>query len=111
MGKNYNRYEIRRQIVEVYGENTISHPIITKWCQMFKNGRTNVSDELHLGRPSTVNTTDNAQRVKEMILTNYYIKIREIASELNISYMVVCLQLFTIRLLTVRCLTAGCHVC
>lgn len=84
--KHYNRSEIHRQIVEVYGENAMSRPMIAKWCQMFEDGRTNVTDGPRVGRPSTVNTSDNAGRVNEIILANCHVKIKEIASELNIAY-------------------------
>ena len=70
----------------VYGENAMSRLMIAKWCQMFEDGRTNVTDGLRVGQPSTVNTSDNAGRVNEIILANRCVKIKEIASELNIAY-------------------------
>lgn len=45
-----------------------------------------MSDELCLGHPSTANTTDITECVNEMIVTNQSIQIRQIPSELNISY-------------------------
>lgn len=45
-----------------------------------------MSDKLCLGYPSNANMIGNAEHVNEMILIHCHIKIRDIASELNVSY-------------------------
>jgi hypothetical protein len=43
--KNVNPAEIRRRLVEVYGERTINERNAKKWGWLFEEGRTNVHDE------------------------------------------------------------------
>jgi hypothetical protein len=43
--KNVHLPEIHRQIVEVYGEGAMIAGNVRKWCQLFKEGWTNVCDE------------------------------------------------------------------
>ncbi|KYN15811.1 hypothetical protein ALC57_11966, partial [Trachymyrmex cornetzi] len=56
-----------------YGESTL------KWYRLFQEGRENVNDEPRFGRPSTSKTDENVQEVKEIVLKNRRITIREIA--------------------------------
>jgi hypothetical protein len=37
--------EVHRHIVEVYAEGAMNEGNVRKWCQMFKEGRTEVHDE------------------------------------------------------------------
>ncbi|KYN26663.1 hypothetical protein ALC57_03963 [Trachymyrmex cornetzi] len=51
-----------------------------------QEGRENVNDEPRFGRPSMSKTDENVQEVKEFVLKNRRITIREIADDLNISF-------------------------
>ena len=66
-----------------YGESTLSKKNVYK---LFQEGRENVNDEPRSGRPSTSKTDENVQEVKEIVLKNRRITIREIADDLNISF-------------------------
>ncbi|XP_018347274.1 PREDICTED: uncharacterized protein LOC108751537 [Trachymyrmex septentrionalis] len=69
-----------------YGESTLSKKNVYKWYKLFQEGRENVNDEPRSGRPSTSKTDENVQEVKEIVLKNRRITIREIADDLNISF-------------------------
>lgn len=69
-----------------YGESTLSKKNVYKWYKLFQEGRENVDDEHRSGRPSTSNTDENVQKVREMVLKDRRITIREIADDLNISF-------------------------
>ena len=43
--------EIHHQIHQVYGDNAMSDGMVTKWVQMFNEGRENVHDEARSGCP------------------------------------------------------------
>jgi hypothetical protein len=62
--KNVCLAEIYRQVCEVYGENAMSHGMVRRWCRMFSEGRTNVHDYDHSGRPSLV-TADLLDQASE----------------------------------------------
>ncbi|KYN30749.1 hypothetical protein ALC56_14951 [Trachymyrmex septentrionalis] len=69
-----------------YGESTLSKKSVYKWYKLFQEGRENVNDESRSERPSTSKTDENVQEVKEIVLKNRRITIREIANDLNISF-------------------------
>ncbi|KYQ56039.1 hypothetical protein ALC60_05022, partial [Trachymyrmex zeteki] len=69
-----------------YGESTLSKKNVYKWYKLFQEGRENVNDEPRSGRPSTSKTDENVQEVKEIVLKNRRITIREIVDDLNISF-------------------------
>ncbi|UYV80262.1 hypothetical protein LAZ67_18002221 [Cordylochernes scorpioides] len=52
---------------------------------MFSEGREDVNDEEHAGRPSTSTTDEKINEVEKMILANRRITVREVAEDLNIS--------------------------
>jgi hypothetical protein len=52
--KNVCEAEIYRHIVEVCCEGAVNEENVTKWCLLFKEGRTNVQDEEGGGLPSFV---------------------------------------------------------
>ena len=52
---------------------------------MFQEGRENVEDEPRPGRPSTSTTDENVEAVKEIVLKNRRITIREVAEDVGIS--------------------------
>lgn len=55
----------------------------------FKRGRTSLADE-RSGRPTTVTTTDNIEKIHQMVLDDCRIKVREIAEAVGISIKRVC---------------------
>ncbi|KFM68018.1 hypothetical protein X975_04435, partial [Stegodyphus mimosarum] len=84
--KRCNCTEIYGQLLEVHGENAMSRHAITKWCNMFENGRTEMDDDEREGRPSTATNLEIAACVNECILANRCIMTEEISNELYISH-------------------------
>jgi hypothetical protein len=44
------RAEIRRRLVDVYGEEVMSRRSMTKWCSDFKSGQVTTKDNERIGR-------------------------------------------------------------
>ena len=68
-----------------YGESTLNKKNVYKWYKLFQEGRENVEDEPRPGRPSTSTTDKNVGAVKEIVLKNRRITIREVAEDVGIS--------------------------
>jgi hypothetical protein len=50
--KNMSTTEIHRELcVAVYGQNVMSEETVRQWFTLFKNGRTNIHDEVRSGFP------------------------------------------------------------
>jgi hypothetical protein len=46
----------------------LSSRVVYEWTEMFKNGRTSVTDAEHSGHPTTAPTAQNEDRARELIL-------------------------------------------
>jgi hypothetical protein len=44
--KNMSAGEIHHELCSVYGQNVMSVGTVRRWCRLFKDGRTNVHDEV-----------------------------------------------------------------
>ena len=53
----------------------IKYQTIGKWCISFKNGRTDIEDDYRDGKPSTVTTNINIERIKQLIDANRWLSI------------------------------------
>ncbi|CAK9833043.1 Mariner Mos1 transposase [Anthophora retusa] len=58
-----------------------------KWYKAFKEGREKVQDLPRAGRPSTVSTDENIEKIKKMIIDNRRLSVREVAHEVEMSHM------------------------
>lgn len=70
--------EIHRELCSVYGENIMSYTAVKKWCQLFREGRTNVHDEKRSGRPSVI-TDDLVEKIDGKIRENRRFTITELS--------------------------------
>lgn len=52
VAKEKSSHEIFSKVRTVYGEGHMNHTSVYKKCREFKNGRTNVNDNLRTGIPS-----------------------------------------------------------
>ncbi|XP_018360609.1 PREDICTED: putative uncharacterized protein FLJ37770 [Trachymyrmex cornetzi] len=66
--------------------DTMSQARAYEWYKRFKEGRENVNDDAKSGRPSTSCNDEHVKKVKEIVLANRRITIREVAEELRILY-------------------------
>jgi hypothetical protein len=78
---NNNAAKIQRQLCEVYGPNVMSDSNVKQWCHLFEEGRTNVYDEEHNGRPSVI-TDDLVEKVNTTLCGNGRFTISELSLEL-----------------------------
>jgi len=79
--------ETHEMLKLVYGDPAVTMKTVYNWFERFRKGCESVEDEERLGRPSTSKTQENVERVIEMIRSNRRLTIREIAEDLNISYV------------------------
>ena len=67
-----------------FGESTMCRIEVQLWYNRFKEGRKDINDEVHPGRPSTQTTDENIEVIKKMILDNCRITITEVADDVGI---------------------------
>jgi DNA-directed RNA polymerase sigma subunit (sigma70/sigma32) len=69
---------------EVYGEDTLSWARVFEWHRRFLGGREDVEDDEQLGRPVTMKTDENVDKVRTLVRNDRHLSIRMIAKELNV---------------------------
>ncbi|GBM21364.1 Putative uncharacterized protein FLJ37770 [Araneus ventricosus] len=72
-------------LVKVYGVEAVSKKCVFEWFKRFRDGKEDVEDEPHSGRPPTSTTPDNIERVRRMLADDRRLSLRMIAEELKIS--------------------------
>ena len=72
-------------LTKAYGESAMSKTRVYEWCMRFQDGRKDVEDDERPGRPSTSTTDENVEKVKEMVMNDRRITIREVADDVSIS--------------------------
>ena len=58
---------------------------VYEWYERFQDGREDVEDDERPGRPSTSTTDENVEKVKEMVMNDRRITIRDVADDVGIS--------------------------
>jgi hypothetical protein len=81
-------------VCEAFGEYSLRWTVVFEWHSCFKAGRGSVEDDEHSGRPSTIKTTENVEKIRELI--------HELADTVGISYGV-CQEILT-KNLNMRCI-------
>ena len=69
-----------------FGESTMIRTQVQLWYNQFKEGRKDVNDGAHPGRPITSTTDENIEAMKKMILYNRRMTTRETAYNVDISF-------------------------
>ena len=77
--------EIHLRMCAQYGDKVLSRRIVYVWIEIFKNGRTSVTDAERSGCPTTATTTRNEERTLELISQNRRITVEEVARRLNVT--------------------------
>ncbi|CAB3260001.1 unnamed protein product [Arctia plantaginis] len=72
-------------LTKAYGESAMSKARIYEWYKRFQDDREDVEDDERPGRPSTSTTDENVKKVKEMVMNDRRITIREVADDVGIS--------------------------
>jgi len=76
---------IYEKLQRAYGEHSLSRAKVFRWHKSFLEGREQVEDEPHVGRPSTSKTDDNVERVRSVVKSDLRLTLRMISSELNLN--------------------------
>ena len=70
---------------KVYQDHCMSRSQCFEWFKRFKNGQESVEDEAHGIRPSTATDICHVEEVREKVLENGRLTVRELAEQCNIS--------------------------
>ena len=72
-------------LTKAYSESAMSKTRAHEWYKRFQDGREDVEYDERPGRPSTSTTDENVEKVKEMVMNDRRITIREFADDFGIS--------------------------
>ena len=72
-------------LTKAYGEYAMSKTRVCELYKRFQDGREDVEGDERPGRPSTSTTDENVEKVKEMVMNDCRITIREVADDVAIS--------------------------
>ncbi|KAG5345301.1 SETMR methyltransferase, partial [Acromyrmex heyeri] len=75
-----------KMLQKCYGDDTLSKTQVYQWYERFKSGREAVEDDARPGRPSTLKTDENVDEIRQLLIENRKLTIREIAETTNISF-------------------------
>lgn len=76
--------EIHQTLVRVHGDNAPSYGMVKKWMALFKNGNFSTPDAPRSGRPKSASTDEMAEKMRETILLDRRIPVREISAACNV---------------------------
>jgi len=62
---------------------------VCRWQKSFLEGREQVEEKPRAGRPSTLKTDDNVERVRSLLRSDYRLTLRMISSEINLNQFTV----------------------
>jgi hypothetical protein len=93
--------ETLEMLREALREHSLSRTAVFEWHSSFKDGRMSVEDDEHSGRPSNSKTTENVEKIQELIHEDRHRTIHELADTVGNSYGV-CQEILT-KNLNMRC--------
>ncbi|VDK38577.1 unnamed protein product [Taenia asiatica] len=73
-------------IQKAFGDHTLSKTRVFHWHKMFREGRERVEDEPRSGRPSTSTDERHIAQVRNLVINNSGITIRDIIEQVPISF-------------------------
>lgn len=74
-----------RMVQKAFGEQVMSKKNVYKWYKDFQDGRERVEDEERSGRPSTSTDEAHINKVKELVLKDRRLTIRDLSDNIGIS--------------------------
>ena len=77
--------KVCKMLKNAYGESAMSKTRVYEWYKRFQDGREDVEDDERPGRPNTSTTDVTVEKVKEMVMNDRRITIRQVADDIGIS--------------------------
>ncbi|KAJ4450406.1 hypothetical protein ANN_01830 [Periplaneta americana] len=74
-----------RKIQQMFGEDAMGVTQIKEWFNRFKDGRTSAESEQRCGRPQTARSAAVVERVRNFVMADRRLTVREIAEEVGVS--------------------------
>jgi hypothetical protein len=81
-------------LCDVFGEHSLSWSVVFDWHSCFKAGQVSVEDDEISERPSTSKTTENLEKIQELIHEDHRRTIHELTDTVGVSYGV-CQEILT----------------
>jgi hypothetical protein len=78
--------ETLEMLPEAFGEHTLSRTAVYEWHSCFKVGQVSFEDDEHSGCRSTSKTTENIEKIRELINEDRRLTIHELADTAGISH-------------------------
>ena len=78
--------EINGELADVYGSSAPSYAQVKFWVGEFKCGRTSLEDEARSGRPLDATDEEMCKKVRDLVYSDRWIQVEEIAQALGISH-------------------------
>jgi hypothetical protein len=75
--------EIHTRLCAQYRDNALPRQNVHEWIEMFKNGRTSVTDAERSGRSLTSTTGEEQEEARAIILADRRVRIKEIVLQLG----------------------------
>ncbi|CAF3821598.1 unnamed protein product [Rotaria sp. Silwood1] len=98
MTDEFNRYYIKIRVIlgidskttfneltQALGPDALSYPMVRKWAKRFREGREDVSDDPRSGRPISIFTDENIERVRQVIEDDPHSTYDDITVEIGLS--------------------------
>ena len=90
--KNFTPKQIKQELDLVYGDSAPCFKTVLNWADRFKAGQESIEDDPNIGRPNTALTEENVELVKNIVLSDRRLKVKEIIAQSSLS----CGTVFTI---------------
>jgi len=78
--------ETWKMLQQAFGDKCMSRTQCFEWYSHFKTGRTSIDEDPRSGQPSTSTDDVDIDAVRDLILQNHRLTIREIAEDVGISF-------------------------
>ena len=78
--------EIYGELADVYGSSAPSYAQAKFWVGEFKRGRTSLEDEAKSGRPLDATDEEMCKKVRDLVYSDRWIQVEEIAHTLGLSH-------------------------
>jgi histone-lysine N-methyltransferase SETMAR len=83
--KGMQARQIHDDMLLTLDDSAPSYSTVKKWVALFKFGRTSIEDDHRSGRPREGVTSENVEKVQQLVMKDRRLTVRQISEELDIS--------------------------